>query len=148
MSTAFDYIIQAFVDQLSAATPVCDHIETDEDSDPLPAGRAASITVTLGIAQPQQLGGIAGQPVDWTTEVVLRCFAVSIGTSARPAANALAAAVYARLAASPDLGLDPAKGIFIGEPRIEWASQRAETRLASTTLTYSVSHRTTSATLD
>lgn len=148
MSTAFDDLISAFVAQLSAGTPVCDHIETDEDSDPLPAGRTASITVTLGAAQPQQLGGLAGQPVDWLTEVALRCFAATNGTSARPAASALAAAVYARLAGTPGLGLDPAKGVFIGEPRIEWASQRTETRLASTTLTYSVSHRTTSATLD
>lgn len=148
MSTVFDDLINGFVAQLSAGTPVCDFIETDEDSDPLPAGRLASITVTLGAAQPQQLGGIAGQPVDWVTEVALRCFAASTGTSARPAANALAASVYQRLAAAPDLGLDPAKGVFIGEPRIDWTSQRAETRLAAATLVYSVAHRTTFATLD
>jgi hypothetical protein len=56
--------------------------------------------------------------------------------------------VYQRLATTPDLGLDPQKGVFIGEPRIDWTSQRAETRLAAATLVYSVAHRTTSATLD
>lgn len=148
MSTAFDDLINGFVAQLSAGTPVCEHIETDEDSDPLPEGRATTVCIALGAAQPQQLGGLDGNPIDWVTEVQVRCYATVNGTSARPAANALAAAVYARLAATPDLGLDPQKGVFIGTPRIDWLTQRAETRLAAATLVYSVAHRTTFATLD
>lgn len=146
--TAFDTIVDGFVAQLSAATAVCPFIETDGDAEPLPAGRAASILVLLGNAEPQQMGGIAGNPVDWVTEVQVKCYASANATSARPAANTLAGAAYARLAATPSLAIASGSGVFIGEPRIEWETDQAATRMACTTLTYSVTHRTTNLTLD
>ena len=39
-------------------------------------------------------------------------------------------------------------GVFIGEPAIEWATEQAATRLAITTLTYTVSHRTSGGSLN
>ena len=146
MSSAFDTLLDAFVAQLSAATPVCSHIDTDPDAEPLPKDRTQSVLVQLGQSQSMQLAGIHGNPVDWSTEVHVKCFASANATSARPAANALANAVYTRLASAPDLGLGD--GIFIGEPRIEWASEQAATRLAATTLIYTVTHRTSGGTLN
>jgi hypothetical protein len=146
MSTAFDSIVAGFVTLLTSATPVCPFVETDADAEPLPAGRTASILVTLGAAQAQQLGGVAGNPVDWSTEVHVKCFASANATSARPAANTLANAAYTRLATDPGLGLGV--GVFIGEPRIEWETDQAATRLATATLTYTVTHRTTNGSLN
>lgn len=146
MSSAFDAIVSGFIALLSAATPVCPNIESDGDSEPLPAGRTASILVILGNAQPSQLGGIIGNPVDWQTEVAVKCFASANATSARPAANTLANAAYTRLATDPSLGLG--SNVFIGEPVIEWETDQAATRLACATLTYTVSHRTTGGNLN
>jgi len=146
--SAFDTLVDGFVARLSASTAVCPFIETDGDAEPLPTGRTASIVVTLGNAEPQQMGGITGNPVDWLTEVQVKCFASANGTSARPAANNLASAAYARLATDPSLAIAAGSGVFIGEPRIEWETEQAATRMACTTLTYSVSHRTTNSTLD
>ena len=146
MSSAFDSILGGFVALLSAATAICPHVETDDDAEPLPAGRTASILGTLGSAQAQQLGGIAGNPVDWLTEIHVKCFASANATSARPAANTLANAAYTRLATDPSVG--QGVGVFIGEPRIEWETDQAVTRLATATLIYTVSHRTTSGSLN
>ena len=146
MSSAFDSIVEGFVTLLTTATPVCPFVETDAETEPLPAGRTASILVTLGVAQPQQLGGIAGNPVDWATEVSVKCFASANATSARPAANTLANAAYTRLATDPSVG--QGVSVFIGEPRIEWGAEQAATRLATTTLIYTVTHRTTGGSLN
>lgn len=143
---AFDDIIGGFVARLSLATAVCAFIEADQDAEPMPAGRTSAIVVVLSNATPQQLGGIAGNPVDWVTEVHVKCFATANAISARPAANTLAAAAYARLAATPDLGLGT--GVFIGEPRLEWNIEQSATRMALATLIYSVSHRTNNQTLN
>lgn len=148
MSGAFDSLVDGFVAQLTAATAVCPFIETDGDAEPLPAGRTTSIVVLLSAAEPQQMGGIAGNPVDWITEVRVKCYASANATSARPAANTLASAAYARLAATPSLAIASGSGVFIGEPRISFETEQAATRMACTTLTYSVSHRTTNLTLD
>lgn len=146
MSSAFDSLVAGFTALLGQPTAVCPYIETDADSEPLPAGRNQSILVTLDNAQPQQLGGLAGNPVDWQTEVHVKCFASANATSARPAANTLANAAYTRLATDPGLGLGV--GIFIGEPRIEWQTEQATTRLAVATLIYTVQHRTTGSSLN
>lgn len=146
MSSAFDAIIDAFASQLAAAPAVSARIEKDPESDPLPEGTTEAIHIVLGSAQPMPMGGIAGAPVDWTTEIHVKCFAGAKATSARPAANTLANAAYTRLAAAPDIGLGV--GIFIGEPRIEWASEQRDTRLAATTLIYTVTHRTSGGNLN
>ncbi len=146
MSSAFDDLVAGFVTSLTSVIPVCTFVETDPDAEPLPSGRTTSILITLGAAQPQQLGGIAGNPVDWATEVNVKCFASANATSARPAANTLANAAYTRLATDPSVGLGAS--VFIGEPRIEWEAEQAATRLATTTLIYTVSHRTSGGSLN
>lgn len=146
MSSAFDSLISGATALLTAATSVCPHVGTDADVEPLPAGRTAAIVVTLGTAQPQQMGGIAGNPVDWLTDLRVGCYASANAASARAAANTLANAAYTRLATDPSLGLGA--GVFIGEPRIEWATEQAATRLACATLIYSVSHRTSGGNLN
>lgn len=148
MSTAFESLVTAFVSKLSANPAVCTYVEADADAEPLPAGRTASILVVLGNSQPQQLGGLQGNPVEWITQVTVKCFASANAASARPAAYALAGAAYARLAADPSLGLAGSSGTFIGEPDIEPETDQAATRLACANLVYSVRHRTTSLTLD
>ena len=148
MSTAFENVVTAFVAKLSDTPAVCAFIEADADAEPLPAGRTSSILVVLGNSQPQQLGGINGNPVEWITQVTVKCFASANATSARPAAYALAGAAYTRLAADPSLGLASSTGAFIGEPDIEPETDAALTRMACANLIYSVRHRTTSLTLD
>lgn len=145
MSTAFDSILTGFATLLASGTPVCPYIETDEDAEPLPTGRTQSILVVLGSAQAQQLAGLSGNPVDWLTEVHVKCYASANATSARPAANTLANAAYTRLATDPSLGLGVS--VFIGEPRIEWETDQTATRMALATLIYTVSHRTTGGSL-
>lgn len=145
MSSAFDSLVAGFVALLSSSTPVCPFIEADAEAEPLPAGRTASVLVALGNAQPSALA-MSGAPVDWLTDVSVKCFASAVATSARPAANTLANAVYTRLATDPSLGLGDS--VYIGEPRIDWDSEQSATRMAVATLTYTVSHRTTSGTLN
>ncbi len=143
MSTAFDAIEDAFASKLSAATPVCANILVDQ-ADPLPADYTSAVNIIPVGADPQQLGAITGNPVDWLTQIHVKCYANANATSPRPAANALAGAVYARLAADPSLGI---AGVFIGEPTLSWEFDQATTRMAICILAYSVQHRTSSLTL-
>lgn len=144
--TAFDALAQAFAAKLAEAPAVSANVVLDQpDEDALP-DTGSGITIMLTSSEPQQLGNIRGNPVDWITEVRMRCWARAAITSARPAANALAAAAYARLAADPSLGLGA--GVFVGEPRIEWDVDHAERRYAAANLAYSVRHRTSSLTLE
>lgn len=148
-ASAFDTLIDAFAARLAVATAVCAHIVKDsDDGDALPASYTEAITVNLRASEPQQMGGIAGNPVDWVTQVEVRCITSATATSARATAGTLATAAYARLAADPTLGIAAASGVFIGEPAITWELAQAATRFAAVTLTYSVRHRTTSLTLE
>jgi len=145
MTTAFNTITDAFVAKLQAATAVCPNISADGDAEPLPAGQSQSILVLLSSAEPQQMAGILGNPVDWVTTVRVMCFAAVAGASARTTANNLANAAYTRLATDPSLGIS---GVFIGEPRISFETDQAANRQAIATLEYSVQHRTINSTLD
>jgi hypothetical protein len=144
MSTAFDNILDAFAAKLRAATPVSNFIFVDEYDEPLPLGQSEAVVVSLGDSDPQPLGSLAFNPVDWITQVNVKCLTSANATSPRPAAGTLAAAAYARLATDPSLGMD---GVFIGEPLLHREAEQAATRLATCTLTYSVHHRTTGLTL-
>lgn len=141
--TQFDLIADGFLSVLSAATAVSSDIKVDEyDEDPVAGGKADAVRINLDTSDPQLVGGIDGNPVDWVTVVRVHCFASVAGASARPACNTLAKNAYAKLAANKSLGIDASKGVYIGEPRIEWATDKAATRLARATLTYRVTHRT------
>lgn len=147
MSTAFDVLLDAFAAVLAESPAVCDNISTDGDDEPLASNLTEAITLALGTSSPQQMGGINGNPVDWVTEVLVHCYASSNGSSARPAAHAIALDAYARLADDPTLGIAVVSGVHIGEPAITRQTDKAATRVALVTLTYSVQHRTTGLTL-
>lgn len=147
MSTAFDDLADAFASVLGQSPAVCAVIEQD-DVQPLAAADTTAITIVLGDSQPEQLGGILGNPVDWITEVSVHCMASALAANARPAAHTLAAAAYARLATDPSLGLADSAGVHIGEPLVRRQFERAERRFALVTLVYSVRHRTTSLNLE
>ena len=147
MSSAFDVLADAFATVLGQSPAVSSNIEQD-DVLPLPAADTTGITIVLGASQPEQLGGILGNPVDWITEVAVHCMASALATTARPAAHTLAGAAYARLAADPSLGIADAAGVHIGEPEVRRQFDRTERRFALVTLVYSVRHRTTSLTLE
>ena len=147
--SAFDTLIAAFSAKLAAATAISTRIVTDlDDQDALPASYTDAIVINLQNADPEQVGGILGNPVDWVTTVTVRCMASATGATARTAAGTLASAAYARLATDPTLGIATASGVHIGEPAIGWDLGQAATRFCACTLTYSVRHRTTSLTLE
>ena len=147
--SAFDTLIAAFAAKLAVATAISTRIVTDlDDLDALPASYTDAIVINLQNADPEQLGGILGNPVDWVTTVTVRCMASATGATARTAAGTLASAAYARLATDPTLGIATASGVHIGEPAIGWELGQAATRFCACTLTYSVRHRTTSLTLE
>lgn len=147
--SAFDTLIDAFATKLGEATAVCARIVKDlDDQEALPASYTNAIVINLQNADPQQLGDIRGNPVDWITNVTVKCMASATATSARPAAGALAASAYARLSSDPALGIAAGSGVYIGEPSISWELGQAATRFCACTLTYSVRHRTTSLTLE
>lgn len=147
--SAFDTLIAAFAAKLAAATAISTRIVTDlDDQDALPASYTDAIVINLQNADPEQVGGILGNPVDWVTTVTVRCMASATGATARTAAGTLASAAYARLATDPTLGISTASGVHIGEPAIGWELGQAATRFCACTLTYSVRHRTTSLTLE
>lgn len=147
--SAFDTLIAAFAAQLAVATAITTRIVTDlDDQDALPASYTDAIVINLQNADPEQVGGILGNPVDWVTTVAVRCMASATGATARTAAGTLASAAYARLATDPTLGIAAGSGVHIGEPAIAWDLGQAATRFCACTLTYSVRHRTTSLTLE
>ncbi len=143
MSTAFDTLEDSISAKLAESPAVCVHILVDE-VEPLPADYEAAINIVPIGADPQQFGLIDGNPIDWITQIHVRCYASAKATSPRPAANALAGAAYARLAADPSIGIP---GVYIGEPTLSWEFDQAATRMTIATLTYNVAHRTTGLTL-
>lgn len=145
--TVYDNIEASFASLLAAGPAVSSVIDVSGDPDyTLPDGTPTAVVISAMNSSAQPLGGIHGNPVDHQTTVVVRCFASAIGTSARPAANALAAAAYARLFAAPDLGLGVE--VEVGEPDFSWTEGTAARRFATTILTYTVTHRTSGGTLN
>lgn len=145
--TVFDAIEAGFASLLSTGPAVSGLIEVNGDPDfTLPEGTTAAVVISAMNATAQPLGGFHGNPIDRETIVVVRCFASAIGTSARPAANALAASVYARLFATPDLGLGVE--VDVGEPDFSWNEGTAARRFATAILSYTVTHRTSGGTLN
>lgn len=142
--TVFDAVIGAFKTVLQQAPAVCTVIEEDS-VDEVPEDVAQAVDVALDIANPQQLGGIQGNPVEWDVRVRVSLYARKTGASARADLGVLLAAVYARLAANQSLGLGD--GVFIGEPTVDWSSARQAQRLNGCDLYYTVRCRTSGLTL-
>jgi hypothetical protein len=137
--TVFDDIIAAFKTVLQQAPAVCAVVETD-DVDEVPEDVGQAVHVELDNANPQQLGGIQGNPVEWEVRVRVGLYVRKSGASARPDLGVLLATVYARLAANTNLGLGD--GVFIGEPTVDWSAARLAQRLNECDLYYTVRCRT------
>lgn len=142
--TVFDAIAYAFKSVLESGTPVCNVIELDE-SEEIADGLAEAVAITPASAVPDRVGGIEGNPVEWSYRVRLELYASARGASARVAANDLFTRVYARLAADPSLGLGA--GVYIGDPAVDWSQIRRVKRYACCDLYYTVRCRTGGATL-
>lgn len=133
-ATVFDSLLDMVSAALTAAPAAATHITTDMDAPPVPDAQDTSVHLELGEASPAVVV-LTGTPIEWVTSVRIRCFARGAGDTARPASNALAQDVYARIAthAWPD-------GIYFEPPRIVWSSDRGEKRLSATDLVYAVHH--------
>jgi hypothetical protein len=78
--------------------------------------------------------------IDWRTRIRIECVARSVtGTSAEDAADALASAAYARIAADPTLG---GKAVEIEVQALGWFEDEADTALAACQQVLSVWHQT------
>lgn len=143
--TVFDDVIDAFQTVLQQAPAVCPLVETD-DVDEVPEDVAQALHLALDSANPQQLGGLQGNPVEWELRVRVGLYVRKSGASARADVGTLLAAVYARLAANPSLGLGD--GVFISEPVLDWSAARQAQRMNGCDLFYTVRCRTSGSTLD
>lgn len=142
--TAFATIAAAIVALLSAGTPVADVVEQGRRR-PVPDGKATAVNVSLQRAD-GELFGLFGGPTDWTTEVIVECYARDrAGVGADAGADALLAAVSARLAADRTLG-----GL-VGDLRpttLEYDYDAQAEKTACIVIMLSVLHRTSTATLE
>jgi hypothetical protein len=144
--TAFDQIIDSVAALLAGAPAVCTTIRTDE-VDEFPEEISQAVEIDLGNSAAATLGGLTGNPLDWQTPVRITCHAkATTGATARQAANALVAAVYARLMATPDLGLGNGAHLH-PELQLNWAAARKAHRMAACEMHMTVIHRTTNTNL-
>lgn len=138
MTSAFDQIVTAFVAKLSEATPVCAMVIEDEGR-PIPEEAIEAVVVFYDGSGPPDAGVIQGAPLDWTSRIVVDCFARSKTTTGRKAVDALMQRVFERLAVDPSLGNQDR---FIGYPSIDIETDMQSQRTGMARLTYLVSHRT------
>lgn len=112
--------------------------------------RAISKNVELGIAvrfgaSDPSRGAIKGAPIDWTTTVLVECYARTTGTeSADEAALALHADAYARLNTDPSLG-----GVVddLLPPSLDVSEEDRDEQLGCVIAGYQLRHRTAENTL-
>ena len=148
MSSQFRQITAAIVAMLSAGPAVSSYIEADVDEDePIPSAQADAVRVVLRGSVPQQFGGIHGNPVDWTTRVDVFVYAAVAGGTACDAADALVLEVFARLSATPGLGMPAEAGVYVDPPQIDWAQERADRREARARMSLTIGHRTSAGSL-
>jgi len=101
MSTAFFQVVSAVKVKLEGQPPVCKSIHRARAT-PVPDQEAEAVNVQWEQAVPAQ-GGIKGAPVDWSTRVIVECFARSVTESGDVAVDPLLERVVARLAEDPSL---------------------------------------------
>jgi hypothetical protein len=145
---AFDAILEAVMSTLARSPRVTEQI-LDEDIDV--AGMAEDVTecvtVQLGDSDPER-AGILRAPIDWTSQIVVSCYArVDSRGAGGPgrASRQLQAKVYARLMEDITLG-----GLVheVLPPALSSDSDQADTRIGSCVGIYPVRHRTAAGTLE
>lgn len=142
--TAFIDIVSAFVTRLNQAPAVCDTVLRARDR-AVPETKDKALNVTFVGSKPTD-GAIDGAPVDWSTVIVVECYAKTPATSTPDVAlDALLNDVYVRLAQDQTLG-----GLVedIGVPSIEADYDSIGQRTGWAAMKYTVSHRTSNNTLE
>lgn len=139
MSTVFDDVLDSFQSVLQAAPAVAAVVDVDE-VDTIPEEVSEAIQISPAVGNPQRVGGIEGQPVEWQFGVRVAVYARLTGASARTTANTLMAQAYARLAVNTDLGLGAS--VYIGDPVVNWAAARHAQHFQCVELLYTVRCRT------
>lgn len=147
---AHDAIIDAVLATLRAEPPVTDGpIAEDIDAGTIPEDATECISVSLDTSDPDRIS-LTGYPVNWTTDIVIECYARADGRrdgalTAGRASRALHQRVHARLMADPGLG---GRAMDLRPPRIRSDRDQADTRLGCCIATYSALHRTAAASLE
>lgn len=144
MSSAFDQIVTAFVAKLQEAPAVCDVVIKNDGRAIDEACQEAVVVFYAGSSMPNR-GVITGAPLDWTSRIVVDCFARSKTLSGAEAVDALMSRVFERLANNPNLGNSEWD---IGAPSIDPDADLQAQRTGSAQLTYFVEHRTRNNTLE
>lgn len=143
MATVFAGIVTAIVALLQSGVPVSPQIHRARVR-PLPEDWTTAVSVRLEQAEFDRLA-IRQAPINLDTTVVVECYARSSTLTPDLAADALLAAVYARLAADPTLGgtvsdLQPLSMTYDFDSDAD--------RTACVSITYLVRHRTQSLSLE
>ena len=113
---------------------------------PVPADVPTQIFVYLEQSQATPASMHGDTRVDWQTQIRIECLARKVtGTDADDAADALAAAVYARLMGDANLG-----GLLnnpLEQTAVGWADDEADGQLSGVQLLFTAKHRTGNNTL-
>lgn len=98
-----------------------------------------AIAIELGRSDPDEIA-INGNPVDWTTQLIVSCFARrDERTAAGRRSRSLHARVHERLVADPTFG---GRLMHLSAPSLAFESRVLDTRLGATTAVYTLRHRT------
>lgn len=143
MATVFAGIVTAMVALLQAGTPVSAQIHRARVR-PLSEDWTTAVAVRLESAELDRLA-LRQAPINSDTTVIVECYARSTSQSPDLAADALLAAVYARLAADPTLGGTVAD---LQPLSLAYDFDLDADRTACVSITYLVRHRTQSLSLE
>ena len=141
--TQFVDIVTAFITALSSTPAVSANIFRASDV-AIPENATDAVNVVLEGSQPYE-GAISGAPIDWTTKVVVQCYAKSLTQSGDQAVDPLLAKVFERLASNPTLS---GKVAYIGVPALDTEYNAQGQKTGWIGLSYLVQHRTSNLTLD
>lgn len=143
MSTAFSKIVAAVVAALSAGQGVCETIYRARVRD-LPDQVDQAVNVFFTGAMPDA-GAITGAPIDWSTRLVVECYARSTSDEGDLAVDPLFKRAYECLAQDSTLGGLVDDFAIAG---IEAENSAEAKRTGWVRLSYNVQHRTSNQTLD
>lgn len=142
---AHDSILNAILAAIGAAPALAGGALFKNRLRKLPEGNDQAVVVHFGSSSPSR-GAIRGAPVDWTTRVIVECYAREDNLDVAGESNSLALHrdVYDRLMADPSLG---GLAMDLIDPELDTDADPADTDLACVIAQYTVLHRTDSHTL-
>lgn len=144
--TAFADIHNAVIDVLRAAPALADGEVMKNRLRPLSKSTMRAVVVRLephSDASESMLGAL-----DWITAFSIECYGRSAtGPEAEDAADTLLSSVFQRLSSAPLTGQHGITSTTV-KPAIEWQADTTGEGMACHTLTFVVTHRTTTSTLN